>query len=160
MHAEGGCACGALRYRLVNHPLIVHACHCTDCRRLTGGTYAINAWIEKEFVAPLSGTPSCFTRKGGSGNRHDVHFCGQCGTAIWSEYYRTRGSFWFVRVGTLDDPNLFAPDVHIFTRSKHRSVVLPESVPAFEAYYDRERVWPKESLARAEANIRSAAARS
>ncbi len=155
MFAEGGCACGAVRYRLENSPLIVHACHCSDCQSLTGGPFAVNAWIEKNFLELISGMPIVFNRSGGSGQGHDVYFCSSCGTTVWSEYHRPPGSYWFVRVGTLDDPALLAPDVHIFTRSKHPSVTLSEGVPVFDVSYEREKVWSAESLARMEANIRA-----
>ena len=155
MFAEGGCACGAVRYRLKNSPLIVHACHCSDCQSLTGGPFAVNAWIEKNFLELISGMPAVFNRSGGSGQGHDVYFCSSCGSTVWSEYHRPPGSYWFVRVGTLDDPKLLAPDVHIFTRSKHPSVTLPEGVPVFDVSYEREKVWSAESLARMEANIRA-----
>lgn len=155
MFAEGGCACGAVRYRLENSPLIVHACHCSDCQRLTGGPFAVNAWIEKNFLELISGMPTVFNRKAGSGQRHDIYFCSSCGTTVWSEYHRPPGSCWWVRVGTLDDPALLAPDVHIFTRSKHPSVTLSEGVPVFDVSYEREKVWSAESLARMEANIRA-----
>jgi len=53
-----------------------------------------------------------------------------------------------VRVGTLDEPQLLVPDVHIYTRSKVPWVMLPEGVPAFEGYYDALKLWPPESLVR------------
>ena len=56
-----------------------------------------------------------------------------------------------VRAGTLDQPSSVTPDVHIFTKSKLSWVTLPESVPAFEVYYDRKVLWPAESLERIEA---------
>ncbi len=56
--------------------------------------------------------------------------------------------FRFVRVGTLEDPDQLPPDIHIFTMSKQPWVLLPPGVPAFEQYYDRERLWSAESLAR------------
>jgi len=68
---------------------------------------------------------------------------------VYSEY--TRPEFRFVRAGTLDDPSAVRPDVHIFTRSKVPWVTLPESVPAFEIYYDTKELWPAESLERATA---------
>jgi hypothetical protein len=55
----------------------------------------------------------------------------------------------FVRAGTLDDPRQITPDVHIFTRSKVDWLVLPESVPAFDLYYDTTEMWPAASLERA-----------
>jgi hypothetical protein len=57
----------------------------------------------------------------------------------------------FVRVGTLDNPDALAPDIHIFTASKQAWVILPSGTPAFEQYYERKRMWSKEALARREA---------
>jgi hypothetical protein len=57
----------------------------------------------------------------------------------------------FVRGGTLDEPSSVSPDVHIFTRSKLPWVTLPESVPAFEVYYDTRALWPAASLERLDA---------
>jgi hypothetical protein len=54
----------------------------------------------------------------------------------------------FVRVGTLDNPTALSPDVHIFTRSKLPWVTLPKEVPAFEVYYDPQKLWPAASLER------------
>ena len=54
----------------------------------------------------------------------------------------------FVRVGTLDDPDRFSPDIHIFTSSKQPWVVLPSNAPAVPEYYDRNQYWPPESIAR------------
>jgi hypothetical protein len=69
--------------------------------------------------------------------------------AVFSQYGTPRVRF--VRAGTLDDPSSVAPNVHIFTRSKLPWVELPDSVPAFEVYYDMNELWPAESLERAEA---------
>ena len=57
----------------------------------------------------------------------------------------------FVRGGTLDQPSGVTPDVHIFTKSKLSWVTLPDSVPAFEVYYDRKALWPAASLERLDA---------
>jgi hypothetical protein len=59
----------------------------------------------------------------------------------------------FVRVGTLDEPDRLPPDMHIFTASKQPWVVLPPDTPAAEGYYDRNAVWPEESLARRRALV-------
>jgi len=50
MELEGGCVCGAVRYRLTASPLIVHACHCRDCQTQTGSAFVLNMWIEKNCV--------------------------------------------------------------------------------------------------------------
>lgn len=86
MSLEGGCSCGAIRYQLTNTPLIVHACHCRDCQRITGGPFVINIWIEKRFVEPSGAAPKSIKLKGGSGQEHEAFFCDKCGTYVWSRY--------------------------------------------------------------------------
>jgi hypothetical protein len=143
----GRCACGAVRYRLLSPPLFVHCCHCLDCQRQTGSAFVLNALIEADRVALLSGAPVAITVPTDSGLPHDIYRCPTCQVALWSTYGGRR-QLRFVRVGTLDDPAALKPDVHIYTRSKQPWVVLPEDVPAFPAYYDSKTLWPAESLSR------------
>jgi hypothetical protein len=144
---EGGCSCSTVRYRLKSAPMFVHCCHCLDCQRQTGSAFVLNALIETDRIERLSGEPIPIAMPTDSGRPHDVYRCPECLTAVWSDYGR-RPSLRFVRVGTLDDPKLLPPDVHIFTRSKQPWVRLPDDVPAVEVYYDMQKLWPAESLAR------------
>ena len=149
-HLEGGCACGAVRYRLTGAPMFVHCCHCLDCQRQTGSAFVLNALIESSRVE-VAGTegaaPVRFEMPTESGRPHGIYRCRSCGTAVWSEYGGV-AALRFVRVGTLDDPQALPPDVHIYTRSKLPWVALPEGVPAFDAYYDSKALWPAASLER------------
>ena len=147
---EGGCSCGAVRYRLTSAPMIVHCCHCLDCQRQTGSGFVINAMIETDRIERLSGEPEPVSMPTDSGRPHHIYRCPKCQTAVWSDY-GGRPALRFVRVGTLDEPSALSPDVHIFTRSKLPWVRLPDDVPAVEVYYDMQRLWPAESLARREA---------
>lgn len=144
---DGGCACGAVRYRLAGPPMFVHCCHCLDCQRQTGSAFVINALIETDRITLLAGKPEPVPVPTDSKRPHDIHRCPKCQTAVWSDYGRRPG-LRFVRVGTLDDPTALKPDVHIYTRSKQPWVGLPEGVPAFEEYYDMPKLWPAASLAR------------
>ena len=54
---EVGCACGAVRYRLASAPMFVHCCHCLDCQRQTGSAFVLNALIETDRIALVSGKP-------------------------------------------------------------------------------------------------------
>ena len=153
MKLEGGCACRAIRYRVTHSPLIVHACHCRDCQRLTGGPFVINLWIESKFVEPNGVAPKSFRLAGGGGkHHHDVFFCGACGTTLWSRYHIVPSDCLFVRAGTLDTPEAVTPDVHIYTRSKLPWVALPEGVPAFQSSYRIDDVWSPESKERLRRN--------
>ena len=144
---DGGCACGAVRYRLGSAPMFVHCCHCLDCQRQTGSAFVLNALIETDRVTVLSGAPVAVAVPTDSGRPHEIFRCPKCQTALWSDYGR-RGVLRFVRVGTLDDPSALRPDVHIYTRTKLPWVALPAGVPAFEAYYDSSKLWSAQSLAR------------
>ena len=144
----GGCGCGALRYRLKTAPMIVHCCHCKDCQRQTGTAFVVNAIIERDNIEIKQGETTVFTMPTDSGRPHDLYRCESCGTTVWSDYGRRR-TMVFVRVGTLDEPALLPPDVHIFTRSKLPWVTLPVDVPAFDVFYESvEAFWPPEARKR------------
>ena len=144
---EGGCACGAVRYRLESAPMFVHCCHCRDCQRQTGSAFVINALIETDRIALLAGAPEPVGVPTDSGRPHDIYRCPACRTALWSDYGGCP-ALRFARVGTLDEAAALAPDVHIYTRSKLPWVQLPEGVPAFEAYYRTQTLWPAATLER------------
>jgi hypothetical protein len=144
---EGGCACGAVRYRLGSAPMFVHCCHCRDCQRQTGSAFVLNALIETDRIGLLSGNPVPIAVPTDSGRPYGIYRCPACQTALWSDY-GGRPALRFVRVGTLEDPTALTPDVHIFTRSKLPWVELPDTVPAFPVYYDTQKLWPVASLER------------
>src|SRR5207253_8945022 len=143
---EGGCACGEVRYRFTSEPLFTHCCHCLNCQRQTGSAFVINLLIEADRMELLAGEPQPVDVPRDDGTPQRIFRCPACQVAVFSEYGGP--AVRFVRGGTLDDPSTVAPDVHIYTRSKVPWVTLPESVPAFDAYYDSKRLWPAESLAR------------
>jgi hypothetical protein len=146
---EGGCACGEVRYRLTSEPLFVHCCHCLNCQRQTGSAFVINLLIEADRVELLAGDPQSVSVPRSGGKTQKIWRCPTCQVAVYSEYTSPRVRF--VRGGTLDDPRAVTPDVHIFTRSKVDWVTLPDGVPAFNVYYDTEKLWPAASLERLEA---------
>jgi hypothetical protein len=142
---EGGCACGAVRYRLSSEPLFVHCCHCLNCQRQTGSAFVINLLIETDRIKLHGEEPVPVDVPRGRG-KQTIWRCPTCQIAIFSRY--TRATVRFVRGGTLDDPSAVAPDVHIYTRSKLPWIDIPDSVPAFSTYYDTQKLWPAASLER------------
>jgi len=148
---EGGCSCGAVRYRVSGEPLIVHCCHCLNCQRQTGSAFVINVIIESDRVQVLTGDPTPVEVPRERGATQRIYRCPECKVAVFSEYGGP--AIWFVRGGTLDDPSSVAPDVHIYTRSKLPWITLPESVPAFDVGYDMKDLWPPASRERFEAAV-------
>ena len=149
-HFEGGCDCRRVRYRMTRTPLCVHCCHCRWCQRESGASFALNAMIETDCLEVLAGEPVLVDTPSNSGLGQQIARCPGCRIALWSHYAGAGPVLAFVRVGTLDDPDRFPPDIHIFTVSKQPWVVIPEGHRAVPEYYDRREVWSAEALARRE----------
>ena len=148
---DGGCDCGEIRYRITTKPLIVHCCHCRWCQRESGASFALNAMIEAERVEVLKGEAEVIDTPSNSGKGQKIARCPQCRIALWSNYTGGGDKVKFVRVGTLDAPDVMPPDIHIFTSTKQPWVILPPGISAFAEYYRADEVWPAESLARRKA---------
>ncbi|MGE5184476.1 MAG: GFA family protein [Acidobacteriota bacterium] len=145
---EGGCDCRAVRYRMHSAPLIVHCCHCRWCQRETGASFALNALIEADRVELLGQTPEMIATPSASGKGQKIHRCPTCKLAVWSNYPGGGDLVRFIRVGTLDNPDVCPPDVHIYTSTKQPWLVLPPGARAFAEFYDLPATWSPESLAR------------
>ncbi len=129
---EGGCVCGAIRYRVTGNPMRASVCHCTFCQRRTGSAFAILA-VFKEGQLELTGdTLTEFEHRSDESNLWlRLEFCNRCGTTVAVRLERfpgARGIF----VGTFDDPNRIKIERHIWTRSAQRWVVFPENMERFE----------------------------
>lgn len=145
---EGHCSCGEVRYRVSRRPMFVHCCHCRWCQRETGASFALNALIEAEALAVLKGKTETINTPSNSGRGQKIVRCRYCRIALWSNYGGAGAAVHFVRVGTLENPDLLPPDIHIFTSSKQPWVQLAGDVPAVKEYYRRSDYWPKESIER------------
>jgi hypothetical protein len=146
--AEGGCACRTVRYRVKRAPIIVHCCHCRWCQRETGAAFALNAVIEATEVELLSGKVELIDTPSESGKGQKIARCTKCHVAVWSHYSNGGPAFSFIRVGTLDNPDLLAPDIHIFTASKQPWVRLPEGARTSKEFYNVQEVWSAEQMGR------------
>jgi hypothetical protein len=150
---EGGCACGAVRYRVTSAPMIVHACHCKLCQRQSGTSNAVNAVIEADRVIVQSGEVEAIVLDTPSGHGQRVVRCKSCKVALWSNYLINRQGdhVRFLRVGTLDDPSLMPPDVHIYTISKQPWYVIDDRTPAVAQFYHHGTTWSETNLRRLKA---------
>ena len=113
---EGGCLCGAIRYRAEADQTLHYLCHCTHCQKW-GGTAYHSAIVVAAADLTVTGKPKVFTRLADSGRTIARYFCGDCGghlyTSPWPE--ATRFS---LKAGTLDDPALFRPAHEIWRQSR------------------------------------------
>ncbi len=129
--------------------MVTHCCHCLNCQRQTGSAFVINLLIEANRVELLAGDPRGVDVPRDDGSNQRIFRCPTCQVAVFSEYGRPE--LRFVRAGTLDRSAGVTPDIHIFTRSKLSWIRLPDTAPAFPVYYDKDTVWPADSLRRLDA---------
>ena len=110
---QGGCTCGEVRYELLREPMIVHCCHCSWCQRESGSAFAVNGLIEATEVKLLKGKTEIIETPSNSGGGQRITRCSICRIALWSNYSAAKDAVHFVRIGTLDNPQAFPPDIHI-----------------------------------------------
>lgn len=89
-----------------------------------------------------AGRPEVVNTPSASGRGQLIARCPECHVAVWSNYPQAGPAVRFVRVGTLDRPAAFPPDIHIFTATKLPWVVLPEGAKAVAEFYEVAEVWP------------------
>jgi hypothetical protein len=106
---EGGCLCGAVRYRITGTPRLSVLCHCRSCRRASGGPTIAWLILNGSDFQIISGRPEDFR------SSSDVlrQFCGRCGTQLTYQRVTNPESI-DVTVATLDDPNAFPPTREIW----------------------------------------------
>jgi hypothetical protein len=107
--------------------------------------------IEADRVRLLSGEVRLVDTPSASGEGQKIARCPRCLIALWSHYAGAGPILSFVRVGTLDEPDRLPPEIHIFTSTKQAWLQIPAGTPAVAGYYDREKYWSAESLARRQA---------
>jgi len=128
---EGGCQCGALRYRFEGEPVALAVCHCTECQRQSGSAFGMSLLVPRSAFEMLRGEPKLYTRTSDAGRPVECAFCATCGTRIFHRPARFPDTL-NVKPGTLDDTSWLAPKMHVWTRSKQRWVSIPEDVRRFE----------------------------
>ena len=122
--AEGGCLCGAVRYRVTGTAVARTLCHCVSCRRATGGVSVGWAVFDKDDFAPLAGDVREYSSSPG------IHWgsCAICGSLV--TYRRdTRPDHYDITTATLDDPDAFPPTVEIWVGEKIAWETLDPELP-------------------------------
>jgi hypothetical protein len=135
---EGGCLCGAVRFRVSGEPARVGICHCRTCQLRTGGAFSVSVYFEMDKVTRLSGALQAYRRRSQSENEWVIERCANCGTSV---FWTIDGEAWRGLQGTAGgcyDPPTFWYDVtrELFTRSKADfcTIEAPEHHDTHPAY--------------------------
>ena len=109
---KGACMCGQIQYDSKVEPDMTAICHCPDCQRQTGTSFSIVVGLSLESL-DITGDLSIYASTGESGAKVQRHFCGQCGSPIYSAPDAMPGLV-FLKAGTLDDTSWLKPDMEFF----------------------------------------------
>lgn len=127
---EGGCLCGAVRYECSAEPVINGHCHCVDCRRSSGTGHCSHMGVP-EAAVKIDGETALYEAPADSGNIVGRRFCPTCGCAVYSVNSGMAGLV-FLRASSLDDPEVFKPQVIVYTRSRPSWDKSDPDLPSFE----------------------------
>ncbi len=130
MISEGGCHCGAVRYRIEGEAITHALCHCTDCRRHAGAPMVGWTMYPREAVTLTRGTPKVYA----SSDEGRRHFCGDCGTGLLYFNERMLPGIVDVQSATYDDPNLVPARAHIQVAERIEWMATAHALPQFERY--------------------------
>lgn len=123
---QGGCLCGAVRYRATAAPVRGVICHCTMCRKHSGAPalafvhFPIGAftWVKGE---PTRYRSSSYAERG---------FCPVCGSTL-TIHEEVLSDRMIVVVGSLDEPHRVRPDDHVWTQDQLSWFQIDDPLPRF-----------------------------
>lgn len=121
---EGGCFCGAVRYRVTGSPRIVVHCHCTMCRRAQGAAMVTWLIVNQQDFALLKGEPAWY-RSSDHGRRG---FCGTCGTPLLFTTSE-RPAVVDITAGSLDRPEAVTPERHVHAVNRVAWLAMNDGLP-------------------------------
>ena len=129
---EGGCLCGAVRYRVQGEAARASVCSCTACQRRTGSLAGFGVYFKENEVRILRGELKSYEhRSDESGRWLRFEFCPRCGTQLtWTA--EALPGMRAIGVGTLDEPRSIKPRRFSWLRSAHPWLVPPEGVEVVE----------------------------
>lgn len=123
---QGGCRCGAIRYKAKAPHNWAGNCHCDDCRRATGGPYTSWFGVSPEAVEFSGQEPVEYQSSPGIYRG----FCGTCGSPM-----TFHGEGWddlAIPIATLDDPNTITPETHVFLKDRLHWVKFNEDFRLYD----------------------------
>lgn len=128
MEITGGCLCRAVRYRVTAPPITARACWCRLCQYLGAGGPTVNVAFPSDAVA-IDGELRDYAGVADSGNVMHRRFCPVCGTQVTSAA-ESRPHLLFLRVGTLDDPEIARPAMTIWTSAAPSWACIDARLPS------------------------------
>jgi hypothetical protein len=129
MKISGQCLCGAVRFGGDAEPMFQGKCYCTDCRKTSAAGHAAMMGFAADAIR-FTGDLKDFVSTADSGSKVTRSFCPACGTGMRAANERMPGMI-FLRASTLDDPNVFAPQMIVWAARAPAWDPVTPGIPAF-----------------------------
>ena len=127
---KGACQCGQVTYQLLAAPLMIAACHCRECQKLSTSAFSITAVVNTSDIK-FSGEMHDWSRLADNGNTNGAKFCSGCGNRIFHFNPDTPDKI-KLKPSTLEDTSVIQPTMHIWTSEKQAWFTLPTDIPSHE----------------------------
>ncbi len=127
---DGSCQCGGVTYQLLEAPLIVLACHCKECQKLSASAFSMTALVKRDTVK-FSGELKQWERIADSGNKNCAKFCPGCGNRIY-HFDPDKPDVIKLKPGTLTDTRWLTPSMHVWVSEKQHWYEIPDGVRQFD----------------------------
>lgn len=124
---EGGCLCGAIRYRSTLAPVRCMICHCEQCRKHSGSVCLSFVHFPKAAFQWLGQEPQRYR----SSQFAERGFCGRCGSTL-SMHEEVLADRIQIATGSLDQPERVHPDDHVWVQSQIPWLTIADNAPKFE----------------------------
>jgi hypothetical protein len=130
MSMQGSCWCGGVRFEVSEPFISLSFCHCTSCKRISGGVGTANGRARTEWIDVKQGRELLATFQPAEGSAKT--FCSVCGSNLfgggWPESEHSS-----VRLSSIDEGLEQKPEAHIYVRSIAPWETLPDDgLPRYE----------------------------
>ena len=117
MHVDGQCHCGRVSFEADIDPQAVSICHCTDCQALTGSPFRVTVLCSGNQIRTTGRAPKIYAEAGDNGRVRHQHFCGDCGSPLFTSGEGEQTDNWGIRWGSIRQRALLKPARQIWCRS-------------------------------------------
>jgi len=129
---EGSCQCGQVTYKLYEKPIMVWACHCTECQKLSTSPFSVTAIVASHDIV-FNGQLNEWSRAADSGNQNNAKFCPTCGNRI---YHYNPDDLSTIKLKLkptgLLDATVFEPSAHVWVSEKLGWYKIPKDIKTYE----------------------------
>jgi hypothetical protein len=133
---KGSCVCGAVTYEISPPFKIFQYCHCSRCRKFTGGAFSPNLFVPPSQFQWLSGEENISRFEHPEAKYFATCFCNHCGSSL--PWMVKGGGNIVVPTGTLDEDPGIAPQHNVFWGSRATWQPSPCELDSFDTLPPRK----------------------